>query len=109
MKVAGFTFIRNAVKYDYPIIESIQSLLPLCDQVVVALGQSDDATEQLIRSINNPKINILHSMWDDDLRQGGKVLAVETNKAFDHLSGQYDWCIYLQGDELIHERTTRLF
>ena len=103
MKVAGFTFIRNAVKYDYPIKESIQSLLPLCDHVVVAIGKSEDQTEALIRSINSPKITILNSVWDDDLREGGKVLAAETNKAYDHLSDTYDWCIYLQGDELIHE------
>ena len=103
MKVAGFTFIRNAIKYDYPIQESIRSLLPLCDIVVVALGQSDDQTEDLIRSINNSKIQIHHTIWDDELREGGQVLAVETNKAFDHIKGKFDWCIYLQGDELIHE------
>ncbi len=103
MKVAGFTFIRNAVKYDYPIKESIQSLLPLCDLVVVAIGKSEDQTEELIRSINSPKITIINSVWDDELREGGKVLAAETNKAYGHLSDTYDWCIYLQGDELIHE------
>ena len=35
MKVVGFTFIRNALTYDYPVLESIQSLLPLCDEMVV--------------------------------------------------------------------------
>ena len=25
MKVAGFTFVRNAIKYDYPVVESIES------------------------------------------------------------------------------------
>ena len=40
MKVTGFTFIRNAVINDYPIAEAINSILPLCDEVVVALGNS---------------------------------------------------------------------
>jgi hypothetical protein len=44
MKVSGFTFIRNAIKYDYPIVEAIQSILPLCDEVVVAVGNSEDET-----------------------------------------------------------------
>ena len=48
MKVCGFSFIRNAVKYDYPIVESIRSILPICDKFVVAVGNSEDNTLQLI-------------------------------------------------------------
>jgi hypothetical protein len=103
MRVAGFLFIRNAIKYDYPVKEALLSLLPLCDEVIVSVGNSEDDTEQLIQSIQSPKIRIYQSVWDDTLREGGKVLAVETDKAFDHISAGADWCIYLQGDELIHE------
>ena len=58
MKVSGFTFIRNAIKYDYPIVEAIQSILPLCDEVVVAVGNSEDDTLALIQNID-PKITLL--------------------------------------------------
>ncbi|MBM3912615.1 MAG: glycosyltransferase family 2 protein, partial [Sphingomonadales bacterium] len=44
MKVSGFTFIRNAVLLDYPILEAIRSILPLCDEIVVAVGKSEDET-----------------------------------------------------------------
>jgi hypothetical protein len=104
VKVVGFTFIRNAVKFDYPIAEALSSLLPLCDKVVLNLGDSVDDTEKLILSLHSPKIEIFHSVWDDSLRKGGKVLAEETNKAFDHVPEDADWCIYLQGDEVIHEK-----
>jgi hypothetical protein len=104
MKVTGFTFIRNAVRYDYPVLEAILSILPLCDDFVVALGNSDDGTENLIRSINSPKIKIIPTVWDDALREGGRVLAVETNKAFDAVSEDSDWAFYIQGDEVIHEK-----
>lgn len=104
MKVSGFTFIRNAIKYDYPIIEAISSILPLCDEVVVAIGNSDDDTRLLIENINSPKIKIIDTVWDDTLREGGKVLAVETNKAFEATSQDSDWAIYIQGDEVIHEK-----
>lgn len=104
MKVSGFTFIRNAIKYDYPIVEAISSILPLCDEVIVNIGNSEDDTEQLIQSISSPKIKTYHSIWDESLKQGGRVLAAETDKAFAHVAEDADWCIYIQGDEVIHEK-----
>lgn len=104
MKVSGFTIVRNAIKYDYPIVEAITSILPLCDEVIVAVGNSDDATLELIRSISSDKIKIIETVWEESLRKGGKVLADETNKAFAAISKDSDWCFYIQGDEVIHEK-----
>ena len=104
MKVSGFTFVRNAIKFDYPIVEAITSILPLCDEMIVAVGNSDDDTLTLIKSIDSPKIKIIQTIWDDTLREGGKVLAVETNKALAALSPDSDWYFYIQGDEVIHEK-----
>lgn len=104
MKVSGFTFIRNAIKYDYPVVEAITSILPLCDEFVVAVGNSEDSTRGLIERIGSPKIRIIDTIWDDSLREGGRVLAVETDKAFDALSPDSDWAFYIQGDEVLHEQ-----
>ena len=104
MKVAGFTFIKNAIKFDYPIVEAINSIMPLCDEVYVALGKSDDETEELIKRIDPYKIKIIKTLWDETLKEGGKVLAVETNKAFQAIPAYYDWCFYIQGDEVVHEK-----
>ena len=104
MKVVGFSFIRNAVKFDYPIVEAIKSILPICDEFVLALGNSNDNTEQLIESINSNKIRILSTTWNDNLREGGRVLADETNKAFYNIPDDADWAFYIQGDEVIHEK-----
>lgn len=104
MKVSGFTFIRNAIKYDYPIVEAIRSILPICDEFVVAVGNSDDNTLELIQSIDPLKIKIVETIWDDSLREGGRVLAVETDKAFAAVSEDCDWAFYIQGDEVIHEK-----
>ncbi|MEY4903595.1 MAG: putative glycosyltransferase [Bacteroidota bacterium] len=107
MKVVGFSFIRNAIQYDYPIVEAIASILPLCDEIVVAVGSSDDATLALIQKINvdfdTYKIKIIQTVWDDTLREGGQVLAEETNKAFDAIAVDADWCFYIQGDEVFPE------
>lgn len=103
MKVAGFTIVRNAEKFDYPIKESILSVLPLVDEFIVSIGQSEDNTEQIIRSIHSDKIKIVYSLWDESLREGGKLLSVETNKAKEQISKDADWCFYIQSDEVIHE------
>lgn len=102
MKVVGFTFIRNAIKFDYPIVEAIQSILPLCDEVIVAVGNSDDDTLKLVNSIDS-KVRTFSTTWDDSLRAGGQVLAEETNKAFKAVPVDADWCVYIQGDEVMHE------
>jgi hypothetical protein len=104
MKVCGFTIVRNAIKFDYPAVEAIRSLLPVCDKFIVCVGNSDDGTRALIESINDPKIEIIDTVWDDSLRKGGAVLAVETNKAFDAIPAEYDWAFYIQADEVVHEK-----
>ncbi|MEO0311779.1 MAG: hypothetical protein RIQ89_1436, partial [Bacteroidota bacterium] len=101
MFVSGFTFIRNALKYDYPIVEAITSILPLCDEVIVLVGNSEDETLALVQSINSTKIKIHHSVWNDEIRKGGAVLADETNKAFNLTNPNADWCCYIQGDEVL--------
>ena len=92
MKVCGFTFIRNAEKYDFPIVEAITSVLPICDKFVVAVGKSEDNTRQIIKNISPEKIMIVETVWDESLKKGGEVYAAETNKAFDAIPDEYDWC-----------------
>ena len=101
MFVSGFTIVRNALRYDYPVVESIRSLLPLVDEMVVAIGDSDDGTRERICSIDSPKIRVFDTVWDEGLRRGGQILAQQTNLALDACDG--DWCFYLQADEVLHE------
>ena len=104
MKVAGFTFIRNAVKNDYSIVEAITSILPICDEFIVAVGKSEDSTLELIQSIKSPKIKIVETIWDDTQREGGKTFALETDKALVAVSKDVNWAFYIQGDECVHEK-----
>ncbi len=104
MKVCGFTIIRNTIKYDFPVLEAIESILPICDKFIVLVGNSDDETLELMKSIKSDKIEIHQSVWDDTLRVGGQVLAVETNKAFDLIPSEYTWAFYIQADEVVHEK-----
>jgi hypothetical protein len=103
MKIAGFTIIRNAIKYDYPVLEAITSILPICDAFFVGVGKSDDDTRALIQNIPSDKIKIIDTVWDDSLREGGLVLSHETNKVFDAIPPEFEWCFYIQSDECVHE------
>lgn len=102
-KVCGFTFVKNAAKFSYPIVESIKSILPICDLFIIMHGDSDDETESLLKSIGSDKIRIISSVWDHSIRTGGHLLAIETNKALDAIPSEYDWAFYLQADEVVHE------
>lgn len=98
-KVSGFTFVRNAVKLDFPLEASIRSILPLCDEVVVNVGRSEDDTLGLVRSLNEPKIRIIESEWD--LSRGRSVLADQTEIA--RKACRFPWGVYIQADEVLHE------
>jgi hypothetical protein len=104
MKISGFTIVRNAIKNDYPVVESICSLLPVVDEMIVLVGNSEDDTEALIRSILSDKLKIFTSVWDENLKKGGQILAVETDKAFQYVSPDSDWAFYIQADEVVHEK-----
>jgi hypothetical protein len=104
MKVSGFSFIKNALIYDFPIVEAIKSILPICDEFVVAVGESDDDTLELIGNIDPQKVKIVNTQWDESLREGGRVLALETDKAFAQVAKDSNWAFYIQGDEVVHEK-----
>jgi hypothetical protein len=100
VKVSGFTIVRNAVKLDFPVEPSIRSILPICDEVVVNVGRSEDDTLALVRSIADPKIRIVETDWDMTIRN--TVLGNETLRAM--RACRYPWGVYIQADEVLHER-----
>lgn len=97
--VSGFTIVRNAVRLDFPVVESIRSILPLCDEVVVNVGASDDETLDLVRSIGDPRVRILETVWDFNRRE--TLLADETLRAMRACRGSWGVCV--QADEVLHE------
>ncbi|MBI3543620.1 MAG: glycosyltransferase family 2 protein [Deltaproteobacteria bacterium] len=109
--ISGFTIIRNGLKFDFPFLESIRSALPICDEFVINVGASEDATRQAIEQLRlrlstaeAAKIKIIETVWpldDPEQRKGGRILADQTNLALGNC--QHDWCFYLQGDEVLHE------
>ncbi len=103
MFISAFTMARNADKFYFPVREAILSVLPVADEVIVALGKgdADDKTEELVRSIADPKVKIFDRQWDPALFANGHIFAHETTFALNQCKGT--WCLYLQADEVIHE------
>lgn len=104
MVISGFSFVRNGVKLYYPVVEMIQSILPLVDEFIIAVGQGDpdDTTREDIESIGNSKIKIIDTRWDEKYYRKGIINAMQTDLAKKQCKG--DWLFYLQADEVVHEK-----
>lgn len=104
MFISGFTFARNTHKLGYPYLESIRSILPICDEFIIAVGKGDkgDRTRDCIAGINDPKIRIIDTEWTDEKKLRGHIFSQQTNIALAACRGT--WCFYLQSDEVVHER-----
>ena len=102
MQVSGFSFVRNGIKLGYPVTEAIRSILPICDEFIIAVGKSDDDTLEQIKAIGDSKIRIIETEWDKNMFVRGQINSFQTNIALKECIG--DWCFYIQADEVMHEK-----
>jgi len=102
MKISGFTFIRNGTWLGYPYLESLHSLLSVCDEVIVAVGVGQDDTLTRIRALANPKLRVIETVWNEKMQDRGYVYAQQKMLAQFNCTG--DWAFYLEGDEVLHEQ-----
>lgn len=104
MKISGFSFSRNATKLYYPVGEMIRSILPICDEFVIAVGKGDDDDRTLdeIRAIGDPRVRVIETVWEDKYCKRGMINSIQTDIAKNACSG--DWLFYLQADEVVHEK-----
>ena len=101
MKISFFSFIRDGVRLGYPFEESIRSALALCDEFVIAVGESADGTLARLQALNEPKLRILPTTWNENVRTHGFVYGHQKMIAQYCCTG--DWAFYLEGDEVLHE------
>ena len=101
MKVSAFTFIKNGQILGYPFLQSIKSVLPIVEEFVINVGESEDDTLALIKSIPSSKIRIIQSKWNDSMQNRGYVYGQQKMIAQYNCTG--DWAFYIEGDEVYHE------
>lgn len=99
--ISGFLYVRNGIEYGYPFLEAIQSVLPICDEFIAVIGDSTDGTREAVESLKSSKIKIIDTVWDMNLRTGGKIFAQQSNVGIDAIKGK--WGLHIQADEIIHE------
>lgn len=111
--ISGFTFIKNGLTLGYPILESVRSIDPICDEVIINVGFdnpeliNDDGTYEYLRdSLVGEKYKFVKSWWDPNKTKHGLILSEQTNIALQNCEGKY--CQYIQGDECIHEEDLEL-
>jgi len=101
MTVSGFTFVYHAIELDYPVVECIKSMLPICDEFIVNVGLPDDGTIDLIRPLDK-KIKIITTPWyPKRIRTGG--WRYDQFADIPLFTCQGDWIFFLQADEVVHE------
>ena len=102
-KLCGVQIVRNGVKYDYCFVESIKSMLPICDCVVVGYIESEDNTLELLTQIGSDKLRILMLTEADwNFQDGCERLSYLTNACIqeaDRLGYQY--VLSIQSDEIL--------
>jgi hypothetical protein len=106
MKVSAFTFIKNGQILGYPFLQSIRSILSIVDEFVINVGDSEDDTLEMIHSLNDKKIRIIESKWNDELSDRGYVYGQQKMIAQFNCTG--DWAFYIEGDEVYHEKDLKL-
>lgn len=102
MKLGGSIFVRDAVKFDYCIIEAMTSLLGVCDAVTVVECSSDDDTKKLLRSYRSGKLKLITDVYWQVAPDASR-LAMLANMAKDETD--CDTHFMLQADEVIHEKS----
>jgi len=101
MKISAFTFIRNGQILGYPFLQSIKSILSIVDEFVINVGSGEDNTLEIIHSINDKKIRVIESHWNNNMQDRGYVYGQQKMIAQFNCTG--DWAFYIEGDEVYHE------
>lgn len=99
--IGGSIFVKDAIKFDFCVVEAINSLLAFCDDVVVLECESEDDTYKMLVDNfgNNSKVRIYKEKWEQDYNFNR--LTMLANIAREKLNTE--WHFMLQADEVVHE------
>lgn len=98
--LSGYVCVRNARLLDYCLSEAVESLIPVCDEVIICDGESTDGTKDTIFGlwVNEPKIRWITYPWPNPVNDPS-FWVKWINFARQHL--EYDMQLELDADEVI--------
>ena len=101
-KVSSFMVVKNAIKYEYPFIESIKSIFDFSDEIIILDGYSNDGTYEKLKELAEHSKKIIVKKVKTIDNKGNKIrLDSLLNEAMNLCKNE--WCFYLHPDEVILE------
>jgi len=100
--LGGSIFVRDAVRLDYCLEAAINSLAPVCDELVALDCGSTDGTVDLLRALaaQHPHLHV-HTGHPWEVGDNYLRLALHANAARELLDTR--WHFMIQADEVLHE------
>lgn len=97
--LSSYGFIYKGIAHDYPIEEYLQSLLPVMDEVLIGVVESDDGTSEILQDYadKNSHLRLIPMPLPDHHSQ---VITL-TNYLADQTKSEYS--IRLECDEILYE------
>ena len=105
--ISAVMVLKNGVLLGYPFVESILSILPVCDEFVIVEGYSDDETYHWLERLQQcypEKIVLSRERWPGGLRSGHAIGVMQT-QALKKCGGR--WMLLMQADEILPEENVR--
>lgn len=102
--ISGILCCRNTESLDYCWKEAGQSLLGVCDELVISDCSSSDGTRELIDdwARKDSRIKVVDYPWENPVSTN-KWWPEWVNKTIKQASGE--WIIQLDADEILHENS----
>lgn len=100
-RLTGYTFIKDGIEFDFPFVECILSLIPVCDEVLVCECGSKDNTLDVLKKleISHEKVRVIHYKWVNHRNIVPDIM----NHCIEKSNGI--WNIGLMPDEVLHENS----
>lgn len=108
MLLSAYSYIKNAEKFDYPMRESLLSVMEVCDEVVVGYAvDSDDRTLPILQDFaeRHPKLRLFPSEVWKTPRTGGETIRLAAEEAMAACRGEWRW--HVQADEVYTREDAR--
>lgn len=103
--ISGCVAARNSVKFGYPLRQCLQSLRPICDEVILSYDPTtDDGTPELALQLRDElDLVLVESPWDMSNMEKGLEIGHQSQVAVEACSPRTEWRLCVQQDEAFHE------
>ncbi len=97
---------KDVLSQEYPFLEAIYSMLPICNKMIILDGYSKDGSFEILKTISskNKKISLYQAEWIG--KTFGEKILYASKLARKKCNGQY--IFQFQANEIIHKDNTNL-